>query len=455
LRASRIAGTVINTSFFEWAVDRSPEFDAVIGNPPFVRYQFIPKRDRDNLESMIALEGKSLARVSNLWIPFTIISLELLRHGGAFALVLPSELLAIKSAGLIRSEFIRHFSGLQIDLFPRGVFEGILQDVMVVSGRRDLATTCSRPVTFREHRRAGVREWTHQIDDSKGSWTRYLLTHKEVAAVDAAYKLQEIHRLGDIATIGVSTVTGANGFFTVDDETLSEFDLQPWARPLLARTAESRGIVFRSSDHKLARKIGKRSWILDFSDELPDPMKFTKPSSYLQMGVDSELPERYKCRIRSPWYRVPDIRTGCLMLSKRAHQSHRLILNRADVHTTDTIYRGQLKRPFESWKHALVAGFHNSLTILSTELEGRTYGGGVLELVPSEIAELSVPLVNTQKYLQTLDKTSRAAGGQADADDTLINATDEILCSLLPGFEAVLPDLRTARTRLRNRRFFG
>ncbi len=37
-------------------------------------------------------------------------------------------------------------------------------------------------------------------------------------------------------------------------------------------------------------------------------------------------------------------------------------------------------------------GFLNGLTALTAELEGRHYGGGVLELVPSEIEKLLVPV---------------------------------------------------------------
>ena len=455
LRSQRLSGTVVDGSFFAWAAGQSPKFDAVIGNPPFVRYQFVAKEERDNLERMISIGGKKLAGVSNLWIPFTLISLELLRQQGVFALVLPSELLAITSAGLIRSELLRHFGNLQIDLYPRGTFAGILQDVIVVSGKRDVATKSRRPVTFVEHRASGTRKWTHEIDDSNEGWTRYLLTKQELAAVNAASNLQEVHRLGEIATIGVSIVTGANGFFTVNDKTLAEYDLKPWARPLLARTAESHGVIYRSTDHKAARQAGKKAWLLDFADALPDPMKFARPRAYLRMGEELGLATRYKCRIRSPWYHVPDIRTGSLMLSKRAHQLHRLILNNAGVYTTDTIYRGNLKRPFGRWKRALVAGFHNSLTILSAELEGRTYGGGVLELVPSEIARIAVPLINMEDFLESLDKVGREGGGQLDKDDTLINTTDDFLSRLLPGYKALLTSLRSARTKLRHRRFFG
>jgi hypothetical protein len=40
----------------------------------------------------------------------------------------------------------------------------------------------------------------------------------------------------------------------------------------------------------------------------------------------------------------------------------------------------------------LVGCFINPITALSAELEGRHYGGGVLELIPSEIEKLLVPL---------------------------------------------------------------
>jgi hypothetical protein len=110
---------------------------------------------------------------------------------------------------------------------------------------------------------------------------------------------------------------------------------------------------------------------------------------------------------------------------------------------------------FNHYKPSLIAGFHNSLTILTSELEGRTYGGGVLELVPSEIAKLTVPIVQLKSHLNPLDKVCRDAGGQLDSTDTLIDATDEILVKVIPGIKPLLPTLRSARDRMRNRRFFG
>ncbi len=422
-----IAGQTIHSSFFAWADGNEERFDAVVGNPPFVRYQFVPAQDRMLAEMLLRSEGITLQGVSNLWIPFVLLSLRRLKQGGAFALVLPSELLTTISAGQVRSDLIRHCDALQIDLYPRDAFPDILQDVVIVSGIYAQDAQTERAATFCEHTSGGVHSWRHRVSASSESWMRYLLTAQEWEAFDRAQRLPGFHQLKSAATLGVAIVTGANDFFTADENTVNQFELHAWARPLLARTADSPGIIFNQSDQEYARTQGRKSWLLDFSASRPDPMRHLLAAQYLQAGVERGLPERYKCRIRAPWYRVPHIKSGALMLPKRAHQHHRLLLNHAQVFTTDTIYRGEMTPAFAGREADLVSGFHNSLTLLSAELEGRTYGGGVLELVPSELARLIVPLVHTSPYLEHLDNISRQAGGQRDAFDVLVKETDQLL----------------------------
>ncbi len=91
-----------------------------------------------------------------------------------------------------------------------------------------------------------------------------------------------------------------------------------------------------------------------------------------------------------------------------------------------------MRSPYKGRLRDFIAGFHNSLTLLSAELEGRTYGGGVLELVPSEVGRLLVPLAPLGKHLRDLDNISRKAGGQADSDDALVAGTDELLLRVIP-----------------------
>jgi len=204
------------------------------------------------------------------------------------------------------------------------------------------------------------------------------------------------------------------------------------------------------ADHEIATDGGARTALLDFSPELPDPLEEDGPRRYLLSGEDAGLDKRYKTRIRSPWYRIPHIRPGRLMLSKRSHYFPRLILNEANVVTTDTIYRGWMRPGFEGREEDLAAVFHNSLTLLSAEVEGRSFGGGVLELVPSEIARLVVPLVASAGV--ELDRLSTAPLGEDAALEGLVGRTDKLLLEH-SGFDpSALEVVRCARLRLQSRR---
>ena len=67
----------------------------------------------------------------------------------------------------------------------------------------------------------------------------------------------------------------------------------------------------------------------------------------------------------------------------------RIIINDAQVQVTDSFYRIIMKEDFNI--KDLAFSFYNSLTFILAELEGRYYGGGVLELTPNEFKNLAIP----------------------------------------------------------------
>lgn len=448
-----LAGRAICESFFSWVDAVEPTgFDALVGNPPFVRYQFVNSEDRCIAEKILERRGVSLAGVSNLWIAFCLVSLDLLRSGGPFALVLPAELLSTVSASQVRQHLAREFSNLQVDLFPRDTFSDILQDVVVLSGLKRARSARSTQIKFVEHRPDARNCWQHKVQADGTSWTRYLLKSRHLDAMNELCEMGFMHRLGDLARLQVSIVTGANKYFTVPDEVVRDFALEPWARPLLARSEDSLGLVHSEADHARTIDLGRRSSLLDFNADSPDPLSSPRAATYILSGEAARVDTRYKCRIRNPWYRVPHIQSGHLMLSKRAHSHPRLVLNQAGVFTTDTIYRGEMVAGLENRSADLVAGFHNSLTLLSAELEGRSYGGGVLELVPSEIARLRVPMLDLAQNLPQLDELSRSVNGQKDMTCAVADATDAALVRAHPELGELLPSVRESWMVMRNRR---
>ena len=50
-------------------------------------------------------------------------------------------------------------------------------------------------------------------------------------------------------------------------------------------------------------------------------------------------------------------------------------------------------------KKAFIASYYNSLSFCFVELEGRSFGGGALELMPSEAGNIIIPYSNNAKEI--------------------------------------------------------
>jgi hypothetical protein len=205
------------------------------------------------------------------------------------------------------------------------------------------------------------------------------------------------------------------------------------------------GVIYDKRCHRRNQEHGLPANFLWFRDR---PLSALTASArrYIQSGEAQGLHRRYKCRIRTPWYNVPSVYAAPVAMLKRSHHFPRLILNSAKALTTDTAYR---ILPQKGRASDLVFGFVNSLTALSAELEGRHYGGGVLELVPSEIERLLVPSV--RHSVDDLRDLDRRIHSRAAAED-LLAGQDRILLEPLGIRRSDCEAILAAWLRLRARR---
>jgi adenine-specific DNA methylase len=260
--------------------------------------------------------------------------------------------------------------------------------------------------------------------------------------------------LSSVAKFEVAAVTGANSFFSLRASDIDRYHLGKWVRPLLARSNQAPGIHFTEQDLEANIADDRVAFLFDSSLNELDRGEHVDVDQYLKAGETQELHKRYKCRIREPWYRIPHIRHSSLLLSKRCHYYPRAIFNDTPVVTTDTIYRGRITSDDLS-PEDFVAGFHNSLTLLSAELEGRSFGGGVLELVPSEVGKLVlIRSIGIGAELPRLDKIVREISKVSDhAEESLVWETDLLLQKQEVGVTAEMLDrLREAWHALQRRR---
>jgi hypothetical protein len=214
---------------------------------------------------------------------------------------------------------------------------------------------------------------------------------------------------------------------------------------MFGRSDHVQGLVYSKKDHITNKHTGLPANFLWFQEENIDRLP-TNVTKYLNIGLNQQLHTRFKCRTRRVWYKVPSVYSSPIAMLKRAHHYHRLVLNTANAYTTDTAYR---IRPIGIDPEALVLGFVNSLTCLSAEMEGRHYGGGVLELVPSEIERLLIPTIKaTSDELTAADHNFRKTN---DAS-VFLHKQDAFVLGKVGLSQAEQETLYNAWLKLRDRR---
>ena len=413
LRGAVVCGDFLK--FFLWEGAHCVRFDAVVGNPPFIRYQYLSDTQQEFAEKIFARFGLPFTKHTNAWVTFVIASLALLRPGGRLAMVLPAELLHIRHALGLRRYLMEECSKVLV-LDPEEIhFKETLQGTVLLLAEKKESRQ-SGPGVVAVHPISGdgalLCSATKYFDSvswvpgavTEGKWTPLLLSSRERALLKGLAESEEVCAFTELAEVDVGIVTGANQFFLVPDETVQRYALESWAHPMYGRSEHVRGVIYSREDHEANRAAGLPANFLWF--DAHEPAAFpVSVQDYLRLGEEQGLPKRYKCRVREPWYRVPSVYASPVGMLKRSHHFPRLILNRAAAFTTDTAYRVKVK----SDPTALVCSFVNSLTCLSAELEGRHYGGGVLELVPSEIERLLLPRCKASELeLDKLDEQVRS-----------------------------------------------
>jgi adenine-specific DNA methylase len=251
-------------------------------------------------------------------------------------------------------------------------------------------------------------------------------------------------RLGDVADVDVGLVTGRNQFFVMRPSAGAEHSIQDHLTPLVSKSAHLKGIRFEATDFDGLKSRDERCELLtmDSDTSIADDGPIAR---YLAEGEANGVHEGYKCSIRKQWWVVPSRWTPDAFLLRQIHDHPRIIANATAATSTDTIHRVRMRNGLAPAK--LAAGSINTVTFAFSEILGRSYGGGVLELEPREAEALPFPDAGklTMSDVGRIDRLLRRG--------ELVGALDYVDSKLLADMPAsVLAQLRSVWEVLRDRR---
>lgn len=382
-------------NFLDFARISKEKYSLIIGNPPYINPKVMEKNDIKKAKELCEIEGIDTSIMQNMWAAFVVGASRLLLPSGTIFFVLPTEFLQVQYAEKLRAHLEEKFNTIHIISFQEAIFTDIEQEVCLVylSNR-----TQEEPYILYEIYKDTVSDellFSNTIKKNKPlkKWSNAILSDDEILLLRDTSK--NYSTVNDMGTTAPGIVTGGNKYFIITEEKVNEYECQAYVLPILQKSSympEDTIIM----DVDLIKELNlkkKPAYLLNLAkvkeEELPNKLRTYLDWAKAQKVGDIELVKCFKCANRKPWYGVPIVNKGDVVFFKRYHLAPRVYVNNADVHTTDAGYHIRLKSEWE--KESVVFCFYNSLTLAQCEFQGRYYGGGVSELVPSEFKELKIP----------------------------------------------------------------
>ncbi len=384
--------------FFAWALRTSERFEAVVGNPPFIRYQMFAGDVRAQAARVVAKLGAEFNGLSSSWAPFLVGAASLLKPGGSMAFVVPAEIGHATYARPLLECMSRNFARVGVVAIRSKLFPDLSEDAWLLhcagfGGESDRIGLHVADHFVESSDAPRFNQWV-SLAEWRGAGCRlrkFLLPPRQRTLYEELSHRQNVRRLADVAHAGIGYVTGANDFF----------HLRPSEARLWAIPSRCLRVTIRRAEQLPANNVSNasvRGWLEadepvlllslgreQAEQELPESVR-----RYLATEDGAAAKQSYKCRNRAPWYAVPDVRIPDAFLSYMSGRNPALVANSAGCVCTNSLHAVRLKNGItvqqlqRAWEHPLAQ--------LSCELEGHPLGGGMLKLEPGEAANTRLPL---------------------------------------------------------------
>lgn len=400
-------------------------FQAVIGNPPFIRRHWLTGTTLAAAKASVEDSGVPLPGTASSWAYFIIHAMKFLASDGRLAMLVPEAILQTNYSKVVRETLAARFSSVCLIYLRNRVFDCTSEPVVVVA-----ASGYGESGALRIESVESIDALDEVLNKSMGIISSPGVTTTsgrivDSAAVDILNELEQqnvVQKFSDLATVEIGLVTGSNNHFIRSRQDLEQLQVpsEAW-KPVVPRARWLAGIEFTKENLQEFINKGHRSMLV-----MPEPGREQDPGikEWIDEGIKSGVHNRVKCRVRTPWFRVklppvPDAFATCSRLG-----SPLLVLNRADCWCSNALHAVRWRSDADVAPEVAAVGFLTSAVSVWAEIHGRRYGGGVLKMEPSTLKRAPLPIVgdagNVFDEINELLRRGRENEARHRADDQVL-----------------------------------
>jgi adenine-specific DNA-methyltransferase len=365
-------------------------YDAIIGNPPYFKFQDYATRDAA-LREFQQRVGVNLSGFTNIYALFLLKSLSQLNRDGRCAYIIPSEFLNADYGRRVKEHLIQLKSLRYILIFDfdKKLFDEALTTSSIllfandeqkqgvefinVSSVSELEQLAEQLALYPRIPSLGNAVEFTSLNPSIKWRTYYQKNHTE--------KYSDLAPFSTYAKVSRGIATGANDFFLFTEEKAKDWHIPSnYLLPVVSKAAQVPGHFFTQADFTKLRENNKPVYLLNAKDTHSPAV-----NDYLFSGEHQGVHHRHLTSHRKPWYAIEKRQPSPLWVSVFSRGNWRFIKNEAGVRNLTTFHCVYLN-PLAMQNLDLF--FSYLLTDISREIfsdHRREYGDGLEKFEPNDL----------------------------------------------------------------------
>ena len=391
-KADKLATTFRGVDFLRWGKSSGERFDRIVGNPPFISIRHLPLSLRMAAATVHDINGEAIGSRGNVWYAFVLISLRLLRDGGALAFILPSAAIFADYAASMRRAIEGTFGTLEVYRCTRPLFESVREGTLVVVARNYRSRGCR--VSRKQY---DTRDNLIQALRRSGNGNGHLCPAERIHGKSGAVTL------GEVATIRLGGVTGDVSFFLMTDERRQALGLPSSAvRPVVSRAKQIQSSQIDKPVWRRLRDVGERVWLFDPPWRLTEHLK-VKHYLELDNSMGGCNRKAYKVCGRVPWFRTKMPKAPHAFVSGMSEMGPWLCINEMKgLNATNTLYVVSFRtQDRETW-YGLALALLSSYARRQVRRIGRQYADGLVKYEPGPLGKIELPPLKPEEDYKSL-----------------------------------------------------
>ncbi|WXG47715.1 MAG: N-6 DNA methylase [Candidatus Atabeyarchaeum deiterrae] len=395
------------------------DFDAVVANPPYTRQEEMDRKKEIREIALICSDGSKIDMDSRagIFAYFFTHGANFLRNHGMMGQITSDTWLDVGFGEDLKRFFLDHFKIDSVIWYDIRAFEKALVGTCVTTlqkeeSKKNREDNVVRFVRIKKSMPTGaivekIQTSEKDFEDDRIGVT--LRRQRELRPEDKwgiilraptiYYRIlgsEKVAKLGEIASVKRGITSGANEFFYLDRGKVKLWSIErKYLKPIVVSPKEKKiqvrpeditewALMVNKSKDELSQEGANVLKYIRWGEEQEPAIKGGKRDGSTVKGYHKLTTVSY----HDPWFYIGEREPAPILRSRRIWERCIYLLNEANALANDSLFE---IRPNDEGDVTVLAGILNSsITALASELEGRFYGGGILELEVYETKAMTV-----------------------------------------------------------------